>query len=132
MLSLLRPNLAVAQAMQGRYDEALQTASANLQRSLPSLLYSHFEALRCLAEVRFRRAELDEAEEVCRQAHEFVSPTESRVSQLWLGPLHIEVLLVAQKHSEAVKKLTDYQRLVAECQSPRFTNEAIRLAQIMS
>jgi len=104
------------------------TASANLQSSSPSLLYTHFEALRCLAEVRFRRAELEEAEQLCRQAHEFVAPTDSRVTQLWLGPLYIEVLLAAQKRSEAVKKLTEYQTLIAECQSPRFTNEATRLA----
>jgi tetratricopeptide (TPR) repeat protein len=132
VLSLLRPNLATAQVMQGRYDEALRTASESLQRSSPTLIYSHFEALRCLADVRFRRAELEEAEQLCRQAHELVSPTDSRVSQLWLGPLYIEVLLAEQKRSEAVKKLTEYQALVAECQSPHFTSEVTRLAQMLS
>jgi tetratricopeptide (TPR) repeat protein len=131
VLSLFRTSLAVVQVKQGRYDEALQTASTSLQSSSPSLLYSHFEALRCLAEVRFRRGELEEAEKVCREADEFVSSTESRVSQLWLGPLYIEVLLAAQKRAEAVKKLTDYKALVAECQSPRFTNESIRLAALI-
>jgi tetratricopeptide (TPR) repeat protein len=128
MLSLLQPSLAVVQAIQGRYDEALQKAEENLQRSSPNWLYSHFEALRCLAEVRFRRGEIEEAEKLCRQAEELVSPTESRVSQLWLGPLYIEVLLAAQKRDEAAARLTTYQALVAECQSPRFTNEATRLA----
>jgi len=131
VLSLFRTSLSVVQVKQGRYDEALQTASASLQSSSPSLLYSHFEALRCLAEVRFRRGELEEAEKVCHEADELVSPTESRVSQLWLGPLYIEVLLAAQKRAEAVKKLTDYKALVAECQSPRFTNESIRLAGLI-
>src|SRR6185369_9611106 len=128
MLSLFRPNLATAQAMLGRYDEALKTASDNLQQSSPSLLYSHFEALRCLAEVRFRRGELVEAEKICREADELISPTDSRLTQLWLGPLYIEVLLASQKRAEAVQKLTAYKALVAECQSPRFTNESIRLA----
>ena len=96
------------------------------------MLYSHFEALRCLAEVRFRRAEIDEAEQLCRQAEELISPTESRVSRLWLGPLYIEVLLAAQKVNEAETKLADYQQLVAECQTPRFTSEATRLAQMLS
>ena len=132
MLSLLRPTLAVAQAIQGRFDEALKTAAENLQHSSPSLLYSHFEALRCFAEVRLRRAELDEAEQLCREAEELIAPTESRVSRLWLGPLYIEVLLAAQKRDEAAARITDYQQLVADCQTPRFTAEATRLAQIIS
>jgi predicted ATPase len=132
VLALFRPSLAVVQVMQGRRDEALQTAVANLEQSSPSLLYTHFEALRCLAEVRFRRDELEEAEEVCRQADALVSPTDSRVSQLWLGPLYIKVLLARDKKDEAVEKLTAYQTLVAECQSPRFTAEAHRLAQIVA
>jgi len=131
VLSLLRPTLAVAQAIQGRLDEALKTASDNLQQSSPSLLYSHFEALRCLAEVRLRRAEIEEAEQLCRQAEELISPTESRVSRLWLGPLYIEVLLAAEKPSEATTKLAAYQQLVANCQTPRFTSEATRLAQML-
>jgi tetratricopeptide (TPR) repeat protein len=165
--SLLKPNLAVAQARLGRYNEALQTASENLELVGPaSLLYSRFEALRCLAEVRFRRAlsglsengsgshnkraesirtdELDEAERLCAEAAELVSPSESRVSRLWLGPLYIEVLLAQgkrakaendnaaaeRKYSEAAKMVAAYQELVADCQSPRFTAEASRLAAI--
>ena len=131
VLGLLTPNLAVAQVMQGRYDEALQTASEHLQRSSPHLIYSHFEALRCMAEVYFRRGELDEAERVCREAEEFLAPTESRVSRLWLGPLYIQVLLQADKRDEAATKLADYQKLVAECQSPRFNAEAARLAALV-
>ena len=159
--SLLKPNLAIAQARLGRYDEALQTALENLEQVGPaSLLYSRFEALRCLAGVRFLRAlsgvskrgaesisgdglkELNEAERLCAEAVELVSPTESRVSRLWLGPLYIEVVLAQgkrakaendnaaaeQKFSEAAKLLATYQELVTECQSPRFTAEASRLA----
>jgi eukaryotic-like serine/threonine-protein kinase len=127
-LSLLRPNLAITQAMQGRYDEALETASTSLQQSSSGLIYTHFEALRCLAKVHFLRNELEEAERICEEADKFLEPTESRVSRLWLGPLHIEVLLKAQKRSEAAAKLAAYQTLVADCQSPRFTAEATRLA----
>jgi ATP/maltotriose-dependent transcriptional regulator MalT len=131
-LSLFRSWLAVLQAKQGRYDEALQTASTSLQSSSPSLLYSHFEALRGLADVRFRRGELEEAEKICCEAGELISPTDSRVTQLWLGPLYIEVLLAAEKRDEAVKRLTEYQALVAECQSLRFKNEATHLTQLLS
>ena len=130
VLALLRPSLAVVQVMQGRKDEGLQTALANLEQSSASLLYTHFEALRCLAEVRYRRDELAEAEDVCRQAHELVSPTESRVSQLWLGPLFIKVLLALGKKDEAAAKLLAYQGLVSECQTPRFSSEAQRLATL--
>jgi len=129
-LALFRPSLAVVQVMQGRKDEALQTALDNLAQSSPSLLYTHFEALRCLAEVRLRRDELDEAEEVCRQADALVSPTDSRVSQLWLGPLYIKVLMARGKKDEARERLSGYKALVDQCQSPRFYSEAQRLAEL--
>jgi tetratricopeptide (TPR) repeat protein len=132
VLALFRSSLGVVQAIQGRYDEALKTVEENFNRSSPSLLYTHFEALRCFAEVRFRRGEIDEAEQLCRQAEELVSPTESRVSRLWLGPLYIEVLLAAQKRDEAATRLAAYETLVDDCQSPRFSSEATRLASEIS
>ncbi len=106
------------------------------------MLYSRFEGHRCLAEVRFRRGEFDEAERLCAAASELVSETESRVSRLWLGPLYIEVLLAAglrveaegkpdeaeAKRDLAAEHLAVYQELVADCQSPRFAREALRLA----
>lgn len=130
-LTLLRANLAVVQANLGRHDEALQTATDNLKNSSPRLLYTHFESLRVMAEVRRSRQELDEAEKICDQAEALVSPTESRVSRLWLGPLHINVLLAQGKRDVASEKLTAYQALVADCQSPRFTAEAARLAMVL-
>jgi tetratricopeptide (TPR) repeat protein len=131
VLALLRPSLAVVQVMLGRKDEGLQTALTNLEQSSASLLYTHFEALRCLAEVRYRRDELNEAEAICRQADELVSPTESRVSQLWLGPLYIKVLLARGKRDEANERLARYTILVDQCQSPRFSSEAQRLATLI-
>ena len=125
-------NLAVIQAALGRHDEALKTASEHFAHSSPRLLYSHFEALRCMAEVRFRRGEIEEAERLCRQADELVSSTDSRVSQLWLGPLHMEILMAQGKRDEAREKLTAYQALVDDCQSPRFTTEAARLASVLA
>ena len=127
VLGLMRPSLGVVQVMQGRRDQALQTALANVEQSSASLLYTHFEALRCLAEVRYRRDEFVEAEEVCRQADELVSPTESRVSQLWLGPLYIQVLIALGKRDEARERLAQYGLLVSQCQSERFRAEVSRL-----
>lgn len=130
-LLLLRANLSVVQAALGRHDEALQTAENNLRQSSPSLLYCHFEALRCIAQVHVSRNEMDKAEEYCRQAEALVGPTESRVSHLWLGPLYMEVLLAQGKRDEAKERLAPYQSLVADCESPRFTAEAVRLASIL-
>ncbi|HEY6119400.1 MAG TPA: hypothetical protein VIV66_05540, partial [Pyrinomonadaceae bacterium] len=160
--SLIKPNFAVLQALLGRLDEALKMASENLAAVSATLIYSRFEALRCLAEVRLRRGlaiasdeinqhavqlltkaesirgeemvdtELDEAERLCDEAHNLVSPTESRVSQLWLGPLHIQVLIAQGKRSEAITLLGPYQKLVANCQAPRFTAEAARLSYILN
>jgi tetratricopeptide (TPR) repeat protein len=124
-------------------DEALQTALDNFQAvETLGLHYSRFEGYRCLAEVRFRRGEFDETERLCAAASELVSGTESRLSRLWLGPLYIEVLLAAGLRAEAEGKpdeaaakrglaaehLAHYQELVADCQSPRFRREAMRLA----
>jgi tetratricopeptide (TPR) repeat protein len=150
--ALMKSNLAVVQAKLNRPDEALETALENMDETGPnSLLYSRFEALRCLAEVRYRRAlaespratsatsaqspgsinqsEMDEAERICAAADELVSPTESYVSQLWLGPLYIKVLMAQGKRAEAREKLSKYQQLVSQCQSPRFTSEAAGLAK---
>jgi hypothetical protein len=102
----------------------------NLEQSSATMLYTHFEALRCLAEVRFRRDELEEAEKVCRQADALVAPTDSRVSQLWLGPLYIQVLMARDKRVEAKERLAKYQVLVDQCQAPRFSREAQRLAKL--
>ena len=132
VLMLLRANLAVVQAQLGHLEEALETASDGLQRSSPNLLYTHFESLRCMAEVHLHRQELDEAERLCREADELVSPTESRVSRLWLGPLHMDVLLAQGKRDEAREKLTAYETLVADCQSARFTAEAKRLKSLLA
>ena len=91
------------------------------------------------------RAELNEAEQICAEAAALVEPTESRVSKLWLGPLYMDVLLdqkklaesenqqdrAEQKLSEAKRLLVAYQDLVAQCQSPRFSREAQRLAEMI-
>jgi tetratricopeptide (TPR) repeat protein len=131
-LILLRANHAVMRARLGHHDEALKAAADNLQHSSPNLLYTHFESLRCMAEVHIARNEIDEAEKICRQADELVSTTESRVSRLWLGPLHINVLVAQGKRDEAREKLTAYEALVADCQSTRFTSEAARLKSVLS
>ncbi|HSQ18922.1 MAG TPA: hypothetical protein VLR92_00975, partial [Blastocatellia bacterium] len=124
------------------FDEALAVALENFEAGERlGLLYSRFDAHRCLADVRFRRGESGEAERLCAATDDFISDTESRVSQLWLGPLHIDVLLAAAKQAEAegktvdalskrslaAEKLARYQELVAKCQSPRFTSEGERL-----
>jgi len=124
-------------------DDALRTALDNFQACETSdLIYTRFEGRRCLAEVRFRRGEFDEAERLCVTASELASGTESRLSRLWLGPLFIEALLAAGLRAEeegkpdeaaakrdlAAEHLAIYQELIADCQSPRFTREAARLA----
>jgi tetratricopeptide (TPR) repeat protein/tRNA A37 threonylcarbamoyladenosine biosynthesis protein TsaE len=153
---LLKASLAVLRAQFGQFDEAFKLAQENLAVTSASLIYNRFEALRCLAFVHYLRAlsgrfedsanDLNEAERLCGEAYDLVSPTESRVSRLWLGPLQMDVLLaqsqrasarndstVAEEKLKQVRDvLTTYQQLVAECQSPRFTAEAERLAKIIS
>jgi tetratricopeptide (TPR) repeat protein len=140
VLVLLNAGLAIALAKLGDYDQALEIATTNLESAVAiGLLYTHFEALRGLAEVHFRRAQsgmfegaLDEAERVCRQAEALIDPTESRVSRLWLGPLFIDVLVAQNKRDEAREKLAAYESLVAECQAPRFVTEIARLKSLLT
>lgn len=160
--SLLKGNFAILQAdkaksyvtesigdrveHQGLLDRALRLALENFEfGERLGLLYSRAEAHRCLAYVRFRRGELDEAERLCAATSEFLSKTESRVSQLWLGPLYIDVLLATSQRAKeagdldvaeakrhlAIAHLARYQALVAKCQSPRFTDEAARLTNLV-
>lgn len=154
---LHQSSFAVLLARRGDFDAALRVAQDNLAVTSPDLIYNRFEALRCLAFVHYLRAlsgsfedsetaDLDEAERLCKEASELISPTESRVGRLWLGPLQLDVLLAqsqcasadgdnslaAQKRNEVKQLLSDYQELVADCQSPRFTREAERLEKAMS
>jgi len=117
---------------QSLLDRALETALENFRSSEKlGLFYSRLESRRTLAHVHFRRGQLDEAERLCREVLEIVSGTESRISLLWVGPLSVEVLLAAGKRAEAADHLASYRELVAQCQSPRFTNEAKRLAALI-
>ena len=127
-------------------DEALETAQQTLKASdEPGLFYMRFESFRCLIHVYIYRDEMDEAEATCKATTDLIVPTESRVSGLWLGPTYIEVVLENAarleqqgKHADAAAKrafaqelLREYQQLVSECQSPRFTKEAAELAEKM-
>ncbi len=150
---LLKANLATLIADRGAasgdqrlLDEALALAQENLEQGERlGLLYSRSEAHRCLAYVRLRRGELDDAEALCAQLMEIVSVTGSRVIRLWLGPLYIEVLHALSKRAaesgdseEAAAKLAEarnhlerYSNLVAVCQAPRFSREAERWSSLL-
>jgi hypothetical protein len=155
--TLMKSNLAVLNAAkaskstglperQQLFDKALQIAIENFHaEGSTGLLYSRFEAHRCLAEVRFRRGELEEAERLCAATAELLEGTESRICHLWLGPLFMDVILAmatkadlemnteiaATKRQFAASLLDDYQNVVAACDSPRFTREAERLKQLI-
>lgn len=156
VLMLMRGHYAVLQAEQGEsagcntsegrrlLDAALATAEKNLEEADASgLFYMRSDSRRCLGLVRWLRGELDEAEEMCAAADQLIRSTESRVSQLWLGPLYLEVLIAqadrfekggrteegAAKLNQAREFLKEYQQLVSKCQSPRFTREAERFAE---
>jgi tetratricopeptide (TPR) repeat protein len=128
-------------------DEALQMALDNFSGAEAlGLVYSRAEGHRALGHVRFRRGELDEAEQICAAAMAFLADTESRVSRLWLGPVYIETVMALSKryeaegkleesrgrHEEAATLADDYSALTASCQSPRFSREAERLSRLVS
>jgi tetratricopeptide (TPR) repeat protein len=146
MLKSLEGQAAGPETAAGRefLDQALEIGLENFAAAENiGLLYSRFDAHRCLAFAHFHRGELDEAERLCAAGNDLVAESESRVSQLWLGPLYLDVLMALaqklrseKKEDEASAKLKlahelldRYQVLVTECQSPHFVREAARLAQ---
>jgi ATP/maltotriose-dependent transcriptional regulator MalT len=129
---LLRGNLAMLLADTGRFQEAFQTARENYERGEAlGLLYSRTEARRCLAHVHFRHGELDEALRLCEEILELLGPERSRISRLWLGPLHIEALIQSGRLEEAIARLAEYEKLVSECQTPRCEREIVRLKNLL-
>lgn len=128
-------------------DEASKIARENYDSGEAlGLLYSRFEGHRCLAIIHMRRGDLDEAERLCLVAEDFVSRTDSRVTRLWLGPLYMRVLLeqaeraedagnnelAMEKRALAKEYLLGYQKLTAECQSPRFSREAEEISKLVN
>jgi tetratricopeptide (TPR) repeat protein len=128
LLPLLVSTRAVVVAELGRFDEALEIALDALARADElGLLYMRTEARRCLAHVRYRRRELDEALRLCDEVLELTAGLEPKVTRLLMGPLHVEALLAAGQGDRARRELASYERLAAGCQSPQARREAARL-----
>jgi tetratricopeptide (TPR) repeat protein len=129
---LLKGNLAIAVADLGRIDEAFKIAKENFAGAEAlALLYSRAEGRRCLAHVHFKHGEFAEALRLCDQVLELLGDATSRVSRLWVGPLHIEALFSAGQTDEARRRLKDYEDLVSKCQAPRCELEVVRLKKLL-
>ena len=129
---LLKGNLAIVLADLGRFDEAFKTARENFAGSeVLGLLYSRAEGRRCLAHVHFKSGDFDHAVRLCEEILELLEG-KSRVSRLWLGPLHIEALLLAGRREEAEQRLTEYEAIVADSQAPRCEREVVRLKKLLN
>ena len=132
LATLTAANLAMVLADTMRSEDALAMALKALEWGEElDLMYMRTEALRALAHVRFRQGELDEAIALCDQVVELTEGKEPKVSRLWLGPLHVEILVAAGRLEAARNCLRAYGALVRECQSPHFTREAARLQSLI-
>lgn len=131
LFGLLTGNLAILLADTNRIDEAFKTARENYQNGEAlGLLYSRTEGRRCLAHVHFRNGDLEEALSLCEEILGMLG-TKSRISRLWLGPLHIEALIQSGRRAEASERLAEYEALVSECQAPRCEREIVRLKKLI-
>ncbi len=129
---LLKGNLAILLADLDRFDEAFKTARENYQSAEAlGLLYSRTEGRRCLAHVYFKHGELDETLRLCDEILELLGEGKSRISRLWLGPLHIEALFLSGRAREANQRLAEYEALVSDCQTPRCEREVVRLRRLL-
>ncbi len=130
---LMHTYLALAQANGGDFETAEKTADAAAERAdAAHLLYMRTEARRVLGELRLRRGRLEEAIGIFEDILRLTEGTDARVSRLWIGPMHVDALVKASRIDEARERLRDYAALVAECQSPYFSNEAERLRKELS
>ncbi|MGH9872099.1 MAG: serine/threonine-protein kinase PknK [Pyrinomonadaceae bacterium] len=129
---LLKGNLAILLADTARIDEAFKTGRENYQSAEAlGLLYSRTEGRRCLAHVYFRHGELEETLRLCDEILEMLGPERSRISRLWLGPLHIEALFQSGRREDASRRLEEYETLVSACQTPRCEREIVRLKKLL-
>lgn len=132
LATLSAANLAILLADTMRTDDAVAMAVQAFEwGEALDLLYMRTEGRRALAHVRFRRGELDEAIRLCDEVVELTDGKEPKVSRLWLGPLHLDVLVAAGQLERARDCLRVYDALVRECQSPYFTREVARLQSLI-
>ena len=129
---LLKGNLAILLADLERFDEAFETARQNYEGAEAlGLLYSRTEGRRCLAHVHFKHGELDQTLRLCDEILELLGEGKSRISRLWLGPLHIEALFLSGRSAAANRRLGEYEALVSDCQTPRCEREVVRLRRLL-
>jgi len=128
LVVLLRGSLAILEAESGRLDDALRTATDNVtDADKMGLLHMRADGRRCLAHVLWKRGELAEALRNCDELLAITSETESRQARLWVGPIHVEVLLALGRREEAASRLDAYAEMVASCQSRQHTEAVARL-----
>jgi ATP/maltotriose-dependent transcriptional regulator MalT len=129
---LLKGNLAILLADLGRFDEAFKTARENYQGAETlGRLYSRTDSRRCLAHVHFKHGDLEETLRLCDEILEMLGEERSRISRLWLGPLHVEALFQSGRIEEASRRLAAYETLVSACQTPRCEREIVRLKKLL-
>ena len=115
---------SIFQAESGRRDEALETAREGFERAEASqLVYLRAEARRSLATVHAYRGEFREAIDRIEDAMELTKDSEGVVTHIWIGPVHIQVLLRLGRKDEARLRFEDYEKLIAGIQSPDFEDE---------
>lgn len=133
LAGLLKGNLAILLADLGRFDEAFQAAHENYQNGEAlGLLYSRTEGRRVLAHVYFRYGELDETLRLCDEILVFLGEGKSRISRLWLGPLHIEALFQSGQREAARRRLDEYEAVVRDSQTARCEREVVRLKNLLA
>jgi tetratricopeptide (TPR) repeat protein len=129
---LLRPFLALSQARLGNLPQALETATAALERADASKLpYMRTEAMRCLGELLVADGRPEEGLRRFQEVLDLTAGTDARVSRLWTGPPHVETLLALGRRQEATDCFQTYAAMVAECQSPWFRSEVERLRPLL-
>lgn len=149
---LLRGNLAVllmdkAKKAAGKplkelSEEALRLAQENLTDGERSgLLFMRVDARRCLGYIYFHLGDAEQAEKLGAEAMDLVAPTNTRMMRLWFIPVYLDAVLHNAgvghqngKTDQSVIKLSlarrvidEYEKLVEQCQAPRFIAEVKRL-----
>jgi len=118
--------------MRGQFDEALEASVAAVAEADASgIFYLKVEARRGGAHTHYQRGEFDQALVLANESVALAEGKESKSAALYLGPLHVEILVAAGRLEEARDRSEAYADLVAGCQSPFFAAEAERIRELV-
>lgn len=131
--SLLLSQRSWCHVLRGELDEALEASAAAIaEADAGGIYYMRVEARRGGAHTHFARGEFDQALVLANESDALNEGKESIAASLYIGPLHVEILVAAGRLDEARNQAEVFADLAAGCQSPFYVSEAERVLELVA